>query len=286
MLNKRQLQKLEAATGWDEFQSQLDFRTQSDIANEKKQQLLEMARNGEPKPNSDDKLFQAFHNYTNPNGNSYDANFKKKISKVRPEWLVSQSDRASDKKEQLLEMARNGEPRPSYETHPLGRVLGFYTRNSKSNHCYDSVFNKKIRKLRPDWFVSQSEFAQEKKEQLLEMARNGDPRPAQVKHPLGVVLTFYTTRRKFGRSTYDAAFDKKIRNLRPDWFMSQTEVAQQKKEQLLEMARNGEPRPIIKKHELGLAFYTYTTQSHNCYDPVFDKKIRKIKKAQHWFKKR
>ena len=49
-------------------------------------------------------------------------------------------------------MAKNGEPRPGQNTNRLGRILTSYT--CKSSESYDSVFDKIIRKLRPDWFKS------------------------------------------------------------------------------------------------------------------------------------
>jgi len=49
------------------------------------------------------------------------------------------SDEAKAKKQQLMEMARNGEPRP------LSKAVF----NSQG---YDPEFDAEIRKMRPDWF--------------------------------------------------------------------------------------------------------------------------------------
>jgi hypothetical protein len=80
----------------------------------------------------------------------YDAKFHKKMKKLRPDWFLSQSEVADQKKKQLIKMAKNGENRPSHDKTRLGQALSNYTR--KSSHVYDPVFDKTIRKLRPDWF--------------------------------------------------------------------------------------------------------------------------------------
>jgi hypothetical protein len=53
-----------------------------------------------------------------------------------------------DQKKKLLEMAKNGDPRPKAS---LAGVLDKYT-NSNSN-SYDPVGDKEIRELAPRWFV-------------------------------------------------------------------------------------------------------------------------------------
>ena len=98
------------------------------------------------------------------------------------------------KKNLLLKMAKNGEPKPKQKVHPLGSVLGNYICSGSTS--YDPIFDKKIRELRPDWFTSQTEISDNKKKQLLEMARNGEPRPVYAKHPLGIILHKYTNKNK------------------------------------------------------------------------------------------
>lgn len=53
------------------------------------------------------------------------------------------------------------EPKPHRENHPLGRVLLNYI-NLKSK-CYDPEFDKEISDLRPDWFINQSDIANQNK---------------------------------------------------------------------------------------------------------------------------
>ena len=255
MLKKWQISALESIEGWDEFLAN------ANNAAEKKQLLLEMARNGEPRPRSQKHyLAGALNSYIGKSNNSYDPEFDKKIRKLAPHWFVST---AAKNKKLLLEMARNGKPRP-VQTTQLGSALNSYTKG-----CCDLVFDKKIRELAPHWFDTTAR----NKEALLEMARSGEPRPNCKKNPLGKRLVRY-----IGKSSgsYDPAFDKEIRKLAPHWFV---DTAAEKKQLLLEMARNGEPRPT--KNPLKSALNNYLCEASGCCDPVFDKKIRKL--APHWF---
>ena len=263
---------------WDEFCAKLGPK-------QKKQQLLEMARNGEDRPNQKTHpLGHILCQYTSRKSSCYDAKFTEQIKELRPDWFITQSDRSSQKKQQLLEMARNGEPRPNYKTHPLGKVFFDYT-SSPKNGCYDAKFTKQIKKLRPDWFITQSDRCNQKKQQLLEMARNGEDRPNQKTHPLGLVLCQYTSS---NNRCYDAKFTEQIKKLRPDWFITRSDRANQKKQQLLEMARNGEDRPYYrygghgdKTHPLGLVLCQYTSPNNRCYDAKFTKQIKKLR--PDWF---
>jgi len=246
------------------------FVSRSNISDQKKQQLLEMARNGEKKPKRDG-LGNVLRIYTEHKRDCYDPEFDKVIRKIVPDWFSSLSDIADQKKQQLLEMARRGEPRPIQKVHELGHSLTLYT--TKSN-CYDLDFDKEIRKLRSDWFVSLSERANQKKKQLLEMARRGKLRPKISEH-IGSCLSKYTT----VGNTFDKNFDKEIRSLRPDWFRY---AVNHKKKQLIDMARRGKPRPNRKSHKLASALVYYTKPKDSSYDPDFDKKIREL--MPDWFR--
>ena len=175
-------------------------------------------------------------------------------------------------------MARSGQSRPSARGHRLGIVLFTYT-NSKCN-SYDSEFDKQLRELRPDWFVSRSDLANQKKRKLINMAVNGEPRPSERKHKLGSVLSAYTNPK---HGCYDFEFDSKMRTIRPDWFLSRSDKTNQKKKTLLEMARNGESRPNSIKHSLGGSFRTYVDCKSKSYDLEFDKQIRELR--PDWFRK-
>ena len=116
------------------------------------------------------------------------------------------------KKQLLREMARRGEQRPTQKT-PIGRALSQYA--SPANSSYDREFHEELRKLRPDWFASQTEIANQKKRELLRMAQNGEKRPSHDKTKLGQALSNYTRK---GSPVYDPEFHRAIVKIRPDWF--------------------------------------------------------------------
>ncbi len=108
-----------------------------------------------------------------------------------------------------------------------------------------------------------------KKQKLLEMAR----RPPQKK-TLGKALSRYTDK---GGNSYDAKFDKQIRELAPHWFVN---TADEKKKKLLKMTHKEQPRPE-QKTPLGQALSSYTHKSQTNYDPEFHNEIKRL--APHWF---
>ena len=116
----------------------------------KKQILLGMAKKENPRPSQKTKIGRALSEYTKPSSVMHDAKFHKKMKKFRPDWFLTQSEVADQKKKQLIEMAKNGKNRPSYDKTRLGQALSNYTR--KSSHVYDPVFHKTIRELAPHWF--------------------------------------------------------------------------------------------------------------------------------------
>lgn len=173
-----------------------------------KQKLIEMGKRGEarPQPNKH-PLGIVLKNYIRKGYSGYDPIFDKKIRKVATHWFI---DRAETNKEKLLEMATRGEPKPKSLKHPLGDNFNSYIR--KGSGAYDPVFDKKIRKIAPHWFVKQAEI---NKQKLLEMARKGEPKPIQTKHPLGDNFKSYIGRHS---SAYDPVFTQKISKLAPHWF--------------------------------------------------------------------
>jgi hypothetical protein len=108
-------------------------------------------------------------------------------------------------------MARKSDRKPP-QTETLGQELSRYT--LVSHGCYDPKFTKEIKRLRPDWFVSQSDRVFEKKQRLLQMARKSDRKPPQTE-TLGQELSRYT---RVSSGCYDPKFTKEIKRLRPDWF--------------------------------------------------------------------
>jgi len=117
-------------------------------------------------------------------------------------------------KKRLIQLAKSGVNRPSQKT-KLGRALSEYTK--KSSKTCDREFNNLKRKLRPDWFFSQTQVVNQKKQKLLKMAKNGQKRPSADKTKLGQDLSNYTRKSSF---VYDPKFDRLIRKTQPDWFQN------------------------------------------------------------------
>jgi len=291
-------------------------------AEENKRQLLQMGKDGEDRPVAGKHpLGTPLCSYTGRGSGNYDAHFYAEIKKLRPDWFA---DTVVENKKKFLQMARDGEPRPASGKHPLGAVFCSYigkkstlydvdfdrqireagpiwfTETAAENKkkllempvgckrpkqdslgkslsryvdstggCYDSEFDKTIHAKQPQWFIN---TATEKKEQLLQMARNNAPHPTGR---LSAALCGYTSQKS---GTYDAAFDKTIRELRSDWWGWRT-VAENKKE-LLEMAGQGEPRPPTRT-PLGDALCRYTGGKGDKYDANFDRIIRELR--PDWF---
>ncbi len=194
-----------------------------------------------------------------------------KSSTTESFWLQVQKSSVI-KKRQLIQMAKNKQPKPT-EKHPLGTCLHAYI-NIK-NACYDHEFTQRIKQLAPDWLIKKSDISKQKKQQLIQMAKNNQPRPIYGKNPLAKSFQIYID--KSSRS-YDPVFSQTMKELAPNWF---TKTSSIKKQQLLIMAKNNQPRPNKRKHPLGNAFNNYVTRTNNCYDPVFTKKLKKL--APHWF---
>lgn len=195
----------------------------------------------------------------------------REIAKYFPE-LSGKISSSDQKKQILLEMAKRGYPRP------WGTKLGFsltsYTwRNSTS---YDPIFTKDIKKIAPEWFVTKYDIAKKKKLQLLRMAKKGSPKPHH-KTKLGGAFRSYTRKKS---PSYDPDFTKKIKKIAPQWLMTKYDIVNDKKRQLLRMARKKLPLPM-RKTELGGALRSYTRKTSKSYCPIFDRKIRKA--APHWF---
>ena len=119
-----------------------------------------------------------------------------------------------------------------------------------------------------------------KKRRLLEMARRGEQRPRQTKHPLGGALSRFVSQKS---DTYDPIFDREIRIIAPHWFIPRTKTSSQNKKTLLEMARRSEPRPR-QRTQIGRSLSDYTSKKSKTHDPDFTRKIRRL--APPWFKTR
>jgi len=224
------------------------------------------------KDEEEKRLGSALSHYTNKSQCTYDSVFDKKIRELRPGWFENTAD---INKKKLLKLAKSSTKRPL--NGGLDNALIRYTYESQA--VYDLVFAEKIRKLRPDWFENTADI---NKKKLLELAKSGAKRPSSRakdmrERKLGQALCYYT----------DSVFAEKIRKLRPDWFEN---TADKRKEKLLEIATiPGSKRPSknsrdMRERKFGNSLSSYTNGSSDCYDPIFDKEIRKLR--PDWFRRR
>ena len=113
-----------------------------------------------------------------------------------------------------------------------------------------------------------------KKEAILEIARNGGPRPGR-KTKLGVALM-----RNLRKSHPNGpAFLDELKALRPDWFLDTVDI---NKAEILEIARDGEPRPS-EKTKLGQSFSDYIKNCGGSFDKVVRAGLKAIR--PEWFRK-
>jgi hypothetical protein len=252
---------------WLETDRQIDIN---------KKQLIEMAKNGEDKPiQKKHPLGFAFSSYVSKSHKCYDVIFIQQIKKYAPHWIVRSSQ---NKKEKLLKLAAQGKSRPNSKKEVIGRNLTNYT--STLSSVYDPIFTQKIKSIAPHWFTNRTDIANQKKKTLIQIAKNGEKRPNSRKHPLGNNLHRYT---KQSSKYYDPIFTNKIKSIAPHWFIPRSNNADNNKKQLIQMAKNKEPRPSNRIDDLGKALNRYTTKSSTSYDPIFTKKIKSL--TPHWFRK-
>lgn len=176
-----------------------------------------------------------------------------------------------DSKEILLSIAECGGPRPHYSTALYARLKSC---TNKKNKSYDKCFDNKIRKLRPDWFFSRSYKSKIKKNKLLILAKNNKPRPNH-RNKLYRDFCSYTNRKN---KSYDDKFSKKLKRLRPDWFLTRSDVAKINKEKILSLKIKPK-RPT----KLAIALKNYICSASQAYDPRFKKLVFKLK--PNWFRK-
>jgi len=183
-----------------------DFDESISSAEYKRQKLIEIARNKEKaRPSQKTNLGRALARYTIKSHECYCPKFDKTIRKLRPDWF--RFNKSNENKQKLIIIAKNNGDRPNHNT-KLGKYLISYI--SQSRNTYDEHFTKIIKKLRPDWFLSSTNYI---KQTLIRMANNGESKPG-YKTRLGINLYNYTTRGKM----FDINFNNTIRSLRPDWF--------------------------------------------------------------------
>lgn len=235
-----------------------------------KKEILVMALRGDPRPTKSHPLGLALQRYTSPKASDQD--YRRLLYSKRPDWFVSQTERANEWKEKLLDLARSGADRPKNGTVLATRLKSYIQLGSS---CYDENFAKKIKEIAPGWLVRQSI---KDKQTLLEMARLGEEKPHKST-PLGKKLNRYLNPKWWH---YDEKFAAKIKEYAPHWIIERKNNVVEKKKQILELAKLGQPKPHCKT-ELGRAFTSYTSPSQPMFDATFTADLRELR--PDWFKK-
>jgi hypothetical protein len=128
--------------------------TLDESTNSKKRILIDMAAKGGAKPSLKTSMGKFLYVCTLKSSIYFDPEFTNEIKKRAPDWLTpSRSERTSQTKRLLLDMASKGEPKPSSKT-SLHKALYRFTR--KSCGSYDPIFTRNIKKLAPHWFEKAS----------------------------------------------------------------------------------------------------------------------------------
>ena len=171
--------------------------------------------------------------------------------------------KAKENKEKLLQMARNGEPKPTRSTSPLGQALINYTK--KGGPGYDPEFDRLIRELAPQWFdYSEGFVSRRTRELLIRDAKNGAPKPKAT------VCGDYL--HKNGRYYHEPTVEF-IKTIAPHWFVVRGCKILEKKKEILQLLQNG---LLNYSHPLYRAYYNYTCTTSNSYDPLFVEETKKI----------
>ena len=173
-------------------------------------------------------------------------------------------------RKRLIAIAKSGAKKPQDKTKE-GRALRHYTSKSSGSYCPE--FDKTIKKLRPDWFVS---AAKTMRKRLIAIAKSGAKKPNSKKTKEGAALYRYTSKSLI--NYYCPVFDKTIKKLRPDWFVS---TAKTMRKRLIAIAKSGAKKPNSKKTKEGRLLSNYTKKYSGSYCPEFDELIRKLR--PDWF---
>ena len=190
-----------------------------DTKNLNKSEIIRLAKTGEPFPhNLKHPLGKVYANYICETARTFDSEFKNTLKKIRPDWF---EDKVSKNKEVIQNIAKQEGKKPQQGT-VIGDALARYV--AKKSKRYDSVFAEELKKLRPDWFNTETRrvhrlrhsLAQglSKKTELKKCASLGESKP-NWQSPLGRSLSVFTN---ITHRYYDPVFTNQIKQLAPHWF--------------------------------------------------------------------
>lgn len=183
------------------------------MTKEIKNELLLLARSGAKKPalqkerKYENKLANSLKRYMNKNSPYYDPQFEKDILEANPTWTLRKNTKQL--KDELLKMAKAGEPKPKRKTKNSDTLIRLKKRDPK--------FAKEIEKANPAW--ANKITAEQKKQLLIQRAKDKLPKPKitqknQREKELALAFRRYV---KKGSPSYDIKFVKTIKAIAPAW---------------------------------------------------------------------
>lgn len=227
------------------------------------------------KPLPGTKACSNLYNFCSPRQRAFNLEYAKRVESIRPTWFRPTTE---EKRNAIMKMALNGEPKPSQLFHPLGITLRSYT--YPCCKCYNHEWITKLRKLRPDWFIPEKWIMRRKK--LIRMAKNGYARPS-MDTDLGRYLYRFThkstcfKRNKISRC-WSEDFNVEIRNLRPDWFVNPLfERAEAKRIEVLKYAKRHATKPRYGSSMGTFLSRCLTTNAHTAQNKRFRKALALIR---------
>lgn len=243
------------------------FVTPQERKDANKKMFLEMAARGEKRPNKHKDLKGAiFSSYVNPSQPTFDKKFRDQIKKINPSWIEKKSD---IRKKELLKLAKTKKPKPHWRT-PLGIFFNDHV-CKRSKRYFDLEFYEKLKKLKPDWFVSPNKKADDARSKILNLAKNKKLSKKEIKKIIGRTFLDYFKK----NLPKNIQFLKKLKKIRPDFFVSRSDVATQDKQKIIDLAKNN-INPNWKTKSERTRFYNWMTK---------DKKFREeiIKLSPIWY---
>ena len=226
--------------------------------------LLKSAARGESQPRCESPYYDSFIKLMRVES------FRKEIQILNPNWQVQIKIPAYKHKEDLLALAKAGGNRPQRGT-AMGNQLNGYT--NQSQNIFDPAFNTEIRKIVPHWFFNHKERIEHRNEsgknEIRNLVKSGGLKPQNDSFYWRIIKK-------------DSIFEKEIKELAPHWFVKDLK-SDQTKQELLEMARKGEPKPKIGTCLVAWSLSQYVSKKSSRYDPKFVSDLKRL--APKWFSK-
>lgn len=202
-----------------------------------KKMFIEMALNGEPRPNKHTHPMGAvFSSYTSPSQPTFDEKFTNTIKRIKPEWILPKYEIY---KKTLIKLIKAKKPKPNFKTKEGSAFADFTNPKRKS---FDPKFYLFVKKNAPDWLESSMTMATKSKQKIIELAKKGLSMN-QIKQK---IKTFPNYMRN---NSCNKKFRQELKRIRPEFFLTRSEIACEKKKKALLFAKNNKkPDPVLLRH--------------------------------------